>query len=794
MLVSKTIPNLINGVSQQPDSLRFPTQCESQENAYPSVVDGLTKRMPTEHLMDTGIDISDGTEKKTFIHTINRDETERYSLIIRDQYIKAFNLTTLAEVTVDTPDGVTYLDTDNADTAFRAATIADVTFIVNTEKTVGTTGTTPTSANTYEALVFVKQSASTGNYSVTIDGTTKTQAANVDVSVITSGLADSIDDITGISASSSGPVIYITGTSDFTITTSSPGSDTYMQSFKDSVQRFTDLPTHAEDGMILKIEGDPVDSIDDYYVKFVSNGTASAVGEGLWQECAAPGVTKSLDSATMPHILIRQVDGTFVFKKADGAEHDGNDYSAFSWGDRLAGDDETNPMPTVVDQKIRDVFLFKNRLGFLAGENILLSESGQFFNFIRITVVDLLDTAPIDVASAHNRVSVLHHAIPYTQKLVVFADQDQFILTGGGVLTPKTVSISHSTSYDCLLNTTPVSVGAAVMFPFNRGGYSGVREYLPREGVEEVFESADISAHIPQYIPGKITKIAAATHEDVVIFMCDGDTTSLYVYNYHDTGPERLQSAWHKFDFGSDATIIGADFIESELYLIIHHTDGVFIEKMAFESGKTDTSPTTNYVTRLDRRAKFTGVSGNWNATTKLYTITLPYQKQGRNIEVMTSTGVRFSPTISDGDTSFTVGTDLTDVVFYVGEAYTMSYEMSDITLKEPSPGGGRAVIADGRAQLRYGTLVYADSSFFTVEVTPDYRDTNTHKFTGRVLGSGNMLIGSVPQESGEFRFPVFSKANQVSIFIKNDSPLPSNLMSAEFELNWSPRAERIGL
>lgn len=102
MLVSKTIPNLINGVSQQPDSLRFPTQCESQENAYPSVVDGLTKRMPTEHLMDTGIDISDGTEKKTFIHTINRDETERYSLIIRDQYIKAFNLTTLAEVTVDT--------------------------------------------------------------------------------------------------------------------------------------------------------------------------------------------------------------------------------------------------------------------------------------------------------------------------------------------------------------------------------------------------------------------------------------------------------------------------------------------------------------------------------------------------------------------------------------------------------------------------------------------------------------------------------------------------------------------
>ena len=113
MLVSKTIPNLINGVSQQPDSLRFATQCEAQENAYPSVVDGLTKRLPTEHLLNTGIT----GDAKTFVHTINRDETERYSVVIRDQSIKVFDLLNLNEETVDKPDGVTYLDTDNADTS-----------------------------------------------------------------------------------------------------------------------------------------------------------------------------------------------------------------------------------------------------------------------------------------------------------------------------------------------------------------------------------------------------------------------------------------------------------------------------------------------------------------------------------------------------------------------------------------------------------------------------------------------------------------------------------------------------
>jgi hypothetical protein len=103
-------------------------------------------------------------------------------------------------------------------------------------------------------------------------------------------------------------------------------------------------------------------------------------------------------------------------------------------------------------------------------------------------------------------------------------------------------------------------------------------------------------------------------------------------------------------------------------------------------------------------------------------------------------------------------------------------------------------VIADGRVQLRYGNIIFADTGFFQVEVTPDYRDTSTHYFTGRILGSGQLLIGSIPIESGEYRFPVFSKADQASIVVKNDTPLPSALMSAEFELDWSPRGKRIGL
>ena len=70
-LISQSIPNLINGVSQQPPSLRLSTQAELQENGLSNVVTGLSKRPSSSHIADLGT-ISD--LDKAFIHTIRRDE------------------------------------------------------------------------------------------------------------------------------------------------------------------------------------------------------------------------------------------------------------------------------------------------------------------------------------------------------------------------------------------------------------------------------------------------------------------------------------------------------------------------------------------------------------------------------------------------------------------------------------------------------------------------------------------------------------------------------------------------
>ena len=49
-LITEQISNLINGVSQQPPSLRLASQCEVQENGMVTIAEGLKKRPPLENV------------------------------------------------------------------------------------------------------------------------------------------------------------------------------------------------------------------------------------------------------------------------------------------------------------------------------------------------------------------------------------------------------------------------------------------------------------------------------------------------------------------------------------------------------------------------------------------------------------------------------------------------------------------------------------------------------------------------------------------------------------------------
>jgi hypothetical protein len=114
------------------------------------------------------------------------------------------------------------------------------------------------------------------------------------------------------------------------------------------------------------------------------------------------------------------------------------------------------------------------------------------------------------------------------------------------------------------------------------------------------------------------------------------------------------------------------------------------------------------------------------------------------------------------------------------------------MVIKEESIGGGQMTIGEGRIQLRKVAMLYNNSGYFRVEVTPFRRNTYEYIFSGRVVGSGKNLIGRVSIEQGKFKFPVAAKNDQVQIEIVNDTFLPSYFLSAEWEAFYTIRSRRL--
>src|SRR5690606_11503635 len=117
-------------------------------------------------------------------------------------------------------------------------------------------------------------------------------------------------------------------------------------------------------------------------------------------------------------------------------------------------------------------------LGFMTAETVIFSRASEFFNFWAQTARDVLDSDPIDVQVNHTRVALLRHSAVFNDKLLLFSDNTQFIVSAQQVLSPKTVAVQPSTEFDCSPLCSPVTLGQTVHFVSQKGRWSQVWEYF----------------------------------------------------------------------------------------------------------------------------------------------------------------------------------------------------------------------------------------------------------------------------------------------------------------------------
>ncbi|ADD94526.1 hypothetical protein [uncultured phage MedDCM-OCT-S08-C151] len=266
------------------------------------------------------------------------------------------------------------MNTSTPRSVLKTVTIADYTFVVNTSIT-SAMDTTLSSGTGTKAIIFINQATADTTYSVTIDGVTVTDDTSGDSTLSTDTIATDLKSgldsgLSGFTIARNGPVLYVrkNDNSNFSIDGSDTQGDTKMTIIKDSVQRFTDLPTVSPNGYVVEIKGDDDTNFDNYYVKFVTNN-GGAFEEGQWEETVQAGIPFKFDYATMPHVLVRQADGNFRFAKVDGDTYtiSSVDYTLPKWGERTVGDVVSAPDPSFIGNKINNVFFLETDLGFLQG-------------------------------------------------------------------------------------------------------------------------------------------------------------------------------------------------------------------------------------------------------------------------------------------------------------------------------------------------------------------------------------------------------------------------------------------
>ena len=189
--VTQTIPNLTQGISQQPDEYKVPGQVTNMVNALPDVTQGLVKRPAGKFVAS----LSDGTNNSTtngkWFHYY-RDENEQYiGQIAQNGVVKMWDCLTGAEKTVVTGIGNNTYLTHSNDEDIQTLTLNDFTYI-NNRSVTATMDTTTEPVGNYQKELFIelKSISYAKQYALNVfdntNTTTVTTATRINVTLVNS--------------------------------------------------------------------------------------------------------------------------------------------------------------------------------------------------------------------------------------------------------------------------------------------------------------------------------------------------------------------------------------------------------------------------------------------------------------------------------------------------------------------------------------------------------------------------------------------------------------------------------
>ena len=593
---------------------------------------------------------------------------------------------------------------------YKIITVQDTSIVINSSVTV-TAQAAPTFNPHRVASIEVQYVTSSTTYTIeiTIDGSTQTAtyttSSSADVNTILDELESDIDDMTGDHAN-----ITVTKLANSLELTSTVAMDIHAEGgldnkgltvVEDEVASVGELPIKSVHDRTVKIVNTN-SSADTYWAKFVAHDGVS--GEGYWEETRDPGVSPGLDNSTLPHELINTAVDEFTFQQ-------------ITYEDRLVGDDETNSHPSFIDERITAGFFHNNRLGFLSKDNVIMSQSGDFYNFYFKSAQTTIDSDPVDISCSSIKPTALHAALPTAQGVVLFSENQQFLMfADAGVLTPALTTIRALSNYEMDRNIEPVDVGTNLNFVTKTPGYSRVFSMVTR-GQQDNPQVLDLSRVVKEWISPDIDQMISSPQNSMVA-MAGQSLNEVFIFRYYSDGKENLMEAWTSWLMPGTVQFIATH--SDDMYAVTKQGDQFTLSKAALSQSPEEAIIVNNQGQKVNPSVDLyaTASSVTYDSDTKVSKCYLPFNDVSSLTPIIVISGDTSSGSFvesgftvtperdsdDDGDFFSVANKDLTDVAdnVIVGFKYNFDVELPR-TYYRPDPK-----VTDFTANLTVARMKFA--------------------------------------------------------------------------------------
>lgn len=539
------------------------------------------------------------------------------------------------------------------------------------------------------------------------------------------------------------------------------------------VNTLSELPSSPSTGDIYKISG--IDgAADDYVIEWDGQ---------TWTECVMPGVRISFDATTLPYTLTRTSTNNFVFE-------------ASAWTNRVSGingNSGTSRRPSFVDQKISNLFFYKNRLGFVSVDNVILSQPLEFLNFWRNSSLTLSEADPIDLtASSLDDVS-LFAVQPMTQGLVLFGTREQFVMTSGNsnVLTPSTASISSISQYEVSNLVDPLLLKDKIYFVAKADSYSRLMSMLTR-GDNNNPVVVDQSKVVTTWLPKDINRAFRSNQNDFVGLI---DNTKNYVYFFRSLNAtdETPLESW--FSWELPGKVLDGFVQQDSIQFVVSANSKVSVVTAYINPNKdnplivSDTGIVTN--PSLDYLQTPTGSSKVFanNVTTITSSATDPSNSNWTPVVVTTydsssssSSNGKIYAVTKVNDTTYTVDEDLSSVDVQFGFTYPYTVDIPKVYYRQNNNSDYTASLTISRFKFAMGK-----TGVVSFEIQPRGEGKAT-KIEGVEQSNWYRLDSAPIDDERMFTVPVHQRNDNFDITISSTSPYPVSLLSMAWEGQYSPR------